>query len=376
MKTQNTTKILWKGPVFNPTGIATSAREMIKALAKKENVEVQCSDVWHSNFEFNEGLSFLNKPIDPNVGDVHTIMFDYPQFWRDGWGKVNGAFIHEGTKLHEGWIPQINNVEKLMVFSESNKKMFTWNGITVPMTVVPLGFDPEIYKKRTEDPEGTFVFLSVNSWGGTAMDRKGTDLLIKAFDEEFKEDEDVRLLLKVSTFWQQMPPGFYSVAVNSLLGHKNDKIMVNQDYLPEKELANFYPRSSIFVAPTRGEGFGLTLLNSLACGLPVITTKDDNSGHMDFCRNNPGVLWVDAPERLQGDPRFFAQGNLLAEPSLEDLKKQMRWAYENRDKLFEMGQQGADFVKDWTWDRSADKILEFLKKEEKRDEIAKGLIGG
>ncbi|MHA1150992.1 MAG: glycosyltransferase family 4 protein [Promethearchaeota archaeon] len=352
-------KIIWAGNVFNPTGLATANREIVKALLKL-GTEIQCTDIWHDGFEFNKGLKGLNNPINPNpkTTKVTTIFADYPQFWREGHGKLVGYFLHEGTRLIPGWNNLINRVEKLIVCSEATRNLFKWNDVVIPIEVVPYGTNPEIYKPG-EDPTGTFVFLSVNSWTGKEGDRKGTDLLIKAFDEEFK-DEDVRLVLKIGTFWEK---GInYQQAIQNILGHINDKIIVNGKYVTEDELAeHYYKKANCFVAPTRGEAFGLTIINAMACGLPVIVTKDVNSGHMDFCKGKDSVLWVDAPEVIQGDRRFYAEGNMLAEPDLESLKKQMRFAYENKDLREKALIVSEDIRKNWTWTRTAEKLLEVLK---------------
>jgi glycosyltransferase involved in cell wall biosynthesis len=352
-------KILWYGPVMNPTGISTAGREMVKALSKK--CQVQVMDPYQSIFEFNKDLKELNNQIDVKDCDA-TIVFDYPQFMPNKiYGRYIGHFIHEGTKLFDGWAHLMNRVEKMFVASEANRKMFNWNGINKPIKTISYGYNPEMYKPNFNEKTGTFIFLSVNSWTGEAGDRKGTDLLIKAFDEEFK-NEDVRLLLKISTFWQRIEdPLFYQKKVIQLIGHTNPNILINDKYIKEEELAGYYQKSDCFVSPTRGEGFGLTILNSLASGCPVIVPKDINAGYYDFCKGNKGVLWIDVPSVKQGDLRFYAQGNMLAEPDINSLKKQMRWAFEHRKELTEMGKEGYEFIKDLTWDKCADEIIKYVK---------------
>jgi glycosyltransferase involved in cell wall biosynthesis len=360
-----TKKVLWFGNVFNPTGIATANREIVKALVKL-GYKVQCADIWNDRWEFNKGLEFLNTAINPGKEDI-TIFADYPQNWKEGVGRLFGYFLHEGTLLYPGWSDTMNKVEKMFIPSKATKNLFKWNGVVVPMDVIPYGTNPDLYKplpfgtRTIEGNTDEYIFLSVNSWTGQIGDRKGTDILIKAFDEEFKEDEKVKLLLKIGTFWQKNSQEIYMESILNILGHTNKNIIFNEQYVPEEELVKHYQKSDCFVSPTRSEAFGLTILNAKACGLPVIVTKDINSGHMDFC-NDDSTLFIDAPKMEQADLRFFAEGNMQPIPEKESLKKQMRYAFDNGKMLRKKAIHNSETIrKEWTWSESAIKLMEAIK---------------
>jgi len=352
-------KLILNGNVFNPTGIATANREICKELVKL-GVKVQTTDIWRDTWDFNIGLEYLNQPINARPEEVVTLFSDYPNHWHDGLGKIYAMFLHEGTVLPLGWAERLNTVEKVFVPSQATKNLFRWNGVSKPIEVIHFGVN-EIYKPKKflkEEELGKFCFLSINSWTGKVGDRKGTDILIKAFDEEFK-NEDVKLILKISTFWEKNPPEFYMASINSILGHPNKNILFNSEYAKEEDLVEYYQKSHVFVSPTRGEAFGLTILNAIACGIPVIVTKDRNSGHMDFCQDLDSVLWIDAPEVEQGDPRFYEKGNMLAKPELKSLRKQMRYAYENYKSLKLKALLNSEKIrKEFTWKKTAKKIME------------------
>jgi len=352
-------KILWKGQIFNPTGIATANREMIKALHKL-GVKIQVTDPFRSDFE-NKGLEHFNNPID--VKDANTIFSDYPQTWSDGFGKLIGHPIHEGTRLIPGWSQLINRMEKIFVCSEANKNLYKWNDVVIPIEVIHYGTNPELYKPAEQSGERPFTFLSVNSWTGKKGDRKGTDLLIKAFDEEFKEGE-AELILKIGTFWQNKVD--FAERVADILGHENPDIIINSEFVKEQVLVDdYYQKADCFVAPTRGEGFGMTILNAMACGLPVVVTKDVNSGHMDFCKNKDSVVWIDAPEVEQGDLQFYAPGNMLAVPDFDSIKKGMRYAFENKEDLSKKALVVSHIIREnWTWEKTGEKIIKFLEEKE------------
>ena len=80
---------------------------------------------------------------------------------------------------------------------------------------------------------------------------------------------------------------------------------------------------------TRGEGYGLPLLEASCSGMPVITTNW--SGHLDFMRKGKfiGVDYemIDIPQsRIDGG--IFIEGARWADPSETDAKKRFRKFYE------------------------------------------------
>lgn len=345
-------RILWKGPVFNPTGVSTASRETIRALVNRGHL-VQCMDPWVET-DYTKGLKACNYPL--STFDI-TVHYDYPNKWRDNYmtqGHCYYSFIHEGTRAHPSDVDIINNHDSsFFVCSKRVKNLFTWSGVRKKIKVVPYGYNPEIYKISRIARSKDFTFCNINSWFGTAVDRKGTAILLKAFDQEFGNEPNVKLGLKISTFILNRDSNFYLECIKRILGHTNRNIMINTNLLPEKDLAYLYNSADCFVNATRAEGFGLTILNSLACGCPVIIPKDHNSGYMDFCEGNPGVIFVDLATPKLGDQTFYTDSNYLAEPDISSLRAKMRWAYENRDLLPSMGDRGFEYIKDWTWDRAA-----------------------
>lgn len=350
-------KIIWRGNIFNPTGIATAYREIVKSL--KDKAIVQAADIWHSGYDFTKGLEYLNNPIDAKDVDF-TVFADYPHLWRDAYGKVIACFLHEGTRLPPGWSQIINTADVVIVPSQATKNLFRVNGIQPKIEIVPFGVNSKLYFPNPVENED-FTFLYVNSWTGHGNDRKGADLLIKAFDEEFKPEEKVKLILKISTFWKKEPPQFYISAIKSLLGHSNPNILINVDYLPEDKLAEHFQKSDCFVMPTHGESFGLTAINAAACGLPIIITRDNNSGYMDFLRGKNSVLWIDSNKMEQADRKFFVEGNLQPVPDLTSLKKQLRYAFEHKELKQEAIKNSEEIRTNWTWGKSAEKLFEILK---------------
>lgn len=83
----------------------------------------------------------------------------------------------------------------------------------------------------------------------------------------------------------------------------------------DKELAGWYRQAMVFVSASHLEGFGLPVLEAMACGIPVVTTS--SGGVSDFAVHGVNCLMVPV-----GDPKALAGAidQLLDDP---DLRKRL-----------------------------------------------------
>ena len=370
-------KIYWNGVAFHPTGIAKMHREILKELAKKD-VKFHIFDNYNS--ELDDGNELRDKayyPIDVKDPKACTMMTYVPTTWPGdpkAVGRVYGLSIHEGDKLPDDWATVINNsIERLFVISKSNRNLFFNSGVRIPIHVIPGGIDT---KKFTPEGKGfptptefkdKCMFLNVNSWTGEEGDRKGTDVLIKAFMEEFSPEEDVVLYLKISTFWmpQYQAQNRIKQIGRSLNKNKIPFIFSDQSYLSEERLPELYRSADCFVAPTKGEGFGFTIGEAMACGVPVMVPKNPEAGYMDFVGDCP--YWIKTTNKEQSDRRFFCEGNMMPGIDIADLRKQLRAVYDQwkKDKsiLKKKGKECRKQIEPFTWEKCASKMMEVLEND-------------
>ena len=105
------------------------------------------------------------------------------------------------------------------------------------------------------------------------------------------------------------------------------KVHLLHGHLSGDEISSLYidPSVKAFVSLTRGEGFGLPLLEAAASGLPVIVT--DWSGHLDFLQKKKFIpvhyKLIDIP-KTKIDKRIFVEGAKWAEPIENDFKKKVK----------------------------------------------------
>jgi glycosyltransferase involved in cell wall biosynthesis len=172
--------------------------------------------------------------------------------------------------------------------------------------------------------------------------RKGPDVLLKAFINEFKEDEDVALILRC--YGRSGPDSdllpellYYIERELHVPLEKTPPIVLIPGFIPNDELPRLYTSAECFVLPTRGEGWGRPFVEALCSEMPVIATGW--SGQMDFLHNANSYL-IDyklAPTPL--DLELFA-GQKWADPDVDHLRSLMRHVYTHRCEAKEKAQVG------------------------------------
>lgn len=101
-------------------------------------------------------------------------------------------------------------------------------------------------------------------------------------------------------------------------------------YVPEQSKNDFYRLADLFVMPSRGEGFGIVLLEALGCGVPVIASCADGTreavldGRLGRIVDpgNPAELRDAIVESLATPPEI--DRDLLATFDFEELRKRLR----------------------------------------------------
>ncbi|MFB3896263.1 MAG: glycosyltransferase family 4 protein [bacterium] len=102
---------------------------------------------------------------------------------------------------------------------------------------------------------------------GTLEPRKNIAGLIQAYHQLPGEVQNQYKLVLVGKKGWQYQSLFNLVTKLNLENH-----VVFTDYIPESDLVYFYNAAAVFVYPSLYEGFGLPVIDALACGTPVVTS--------------------------------------------------------------------------------------------------------
>lgn len=175
------------------------------------------------------------------------------------------------------------------------------------LAVVPHGVDARFHPQAPElagrahrfgIPPGPFVV-----WVGTAEPRKNVPTLIEAFELLRQRVRDVSLVMVGA--WAES-----DIELDNRLSSMARSV-IRPGFVTDTELAQLYSASQAFVFPSLYEGFGLPLLEAMACGSPVVAS---NVGGIPEVVGDAGVLvdpedpgaFADALERVIEDASFAA----------------------------------------------------------------------
>lgn len=349
-------KIVYDSVIYTYEGITEHARKEAIELQKLGYQILLLDNRYREGFE--PELSTMYNPIDFTKNDYVTIVNQPPPRWEASKHYKNriGYLAFEG-KLPKEWVETINtsNVVEVWTPSEYCKDMFEKSGVNKNIEVIPHGLNDSFYPEDNKKND-TFTFFAMGTYHNN---RKGLDLVAKAFSEEFKDDEDVQLIFKVNNIYN--PNLNFNNYLNRYIdfGGNTNITYVNEN-LTEDELRDMFNSAHVYVSPHRSEGFGINILNAIGCGLPVVCTG--KTGNIDFTSEFDSVLHIESNglkwSRFQ-PPYDRAKWE---DPNLEDLKQKMRQAYKEYSSLSERAKQNSKVAHDkYSWKRVGETIDERIK---------------
>jgi glycosyltransferase involved in cell wall biosynthesis len=185
-------------------------------------------------------------------------------------------------------------------------------GSVAPAHVVGYGVDLALFTARSAAPSAKPLTVG---FVGALSQRKGARYLLGALAALPKGAARLILYTRAAVD-RDLIRGFESVDVELRSG------------LSDIALAADMRRCDLVALPSIAEGFGLVILEAMACGVPVLCTT--STGGADFIRH---------------------RGNgLLIEPgSVAAIEQELAWALTHRDELFQLGQAARTEAEKHTW---------------------------
>lgn len=195
-------------------------------------------------------INFLTEIHDGSkkIGEIHINRAHYRNFTPNRTNPFKAFFAKYWMY---GLVKKIKKLDRFVVLTEYDRQ--AWQDIPrVDVIPNPLPFFPEL----SNAPRRKRVIAV-----GRYFDEKGYDLLLKAWAIVEKRCDDWELVI-----YGDGNKSYYERIASSLNLDKNRCRLYDSIHEVQKE----YLDSSIFVCTSRFEGFGMGIIEAMACGLPVV----------------------------------------------------------------------------------------------------------
>lgn len=354
------------GTLFEPTGYAKANRHIVLELLQM-GVQFHYTPVH---------CEVVRVPLDPNIEaalhaiahsplpEQHIVFNHYPAIHvtKDRNRFTISMTMYECSRLPLAWVRKCYSMDEVWVPSHFNRETFYRSGIPLyKIRVMPYGIDPVKYSPG-QPPlpipgKRGYTFLSVCSFDG----RKGIDILLTAFLEEFAETEDVCLIIKTRATTEEeigrQQAYIDSIAFKTAGRSRSSVILISDIHSwTEQQLAMLYNSADSYVLPTCGEGWNMTVMEAMASGLPVITTRW--SAHLDFVNDANGYL-ISVQKYVPVCP--MNRRLLWAFPDPLHLRELMRHLFVHQEEATAKAILGRQTVIDnFTWQASASQMWQRL----------------
>jgi glycosyltransferase involved in cell wall biosynthesis len=212
------------------------------------------------------------------------------------------------------------------------------------IVVVPHGVQP-LYRPLADEPGGReLIARTQKTYGltapyllclGTLQRRKNIPRLLEAFARLKQAYKIPHQLALVGQKTSDLPENEISETLARLQLQRD---VIWTGYVPEQAKPALLSGATVFVLPSLYEGFGMPLLEAMACGAPVV------------CANTAAL------------PEVVGDSGLMFDPyNVENMAHTIYQALTDHDLQAKLRQQGLQRVQTFTWETCARKTLAVLE---------------
>jgi glycosyltransferase involved in cell wall biosynthesis len=137
--------------------------------------------------------------------------------------------------------------------------------------------------------------------------------------------------------------------------------------MTREQIQGFHKRGDCFILPSRGEGFGIPLAEAMAFGNPCIGSN--YGGVLEFMNQENSFLADCQVTPVSGMIFSNYNGKMCwGHPDVMQLRKYMRFVYENREAAKEIAVKGRDTIKEkFSWEIVGNTMVNRLEQIQRRN---------
>ena len=339
--------VLVRAPLLTMSGYGVHSRQIFRWLYERGNIDLRtnclnwgaCSWILDPSAENGMIGKIMEASSNANKKPDVSFQLQLPNEWDPNLAHHNiGVTAAVETDIcNPEWINNCNKMDAIVVPSKHTANVLLNSGnLNTQLHVISESYidECETVKPIDVDFDTNFNFLVLGQLTdhNPYRDRKNVMFTLRWLCEAFSDDPDVGIVLKTNSgkgtkIDRGITRKLLENVIKEIRPGPYPKIHFVHGHLKPGEVAGLYHHGKVnaLVSATRGEGFGLPLLEAAACGLPVIAT--DWSGHKDFLDMGK---WLKVESELVQIPKdridnqIFVEGAKWAEPNEESFKKIVR----------------------------------------------------
>lgn len=318
---------------------------------------VYCLPSKDGSFGIDSAIRYA-KEFAPNVSFLATDWWAFPRF----------PYEMPNSCLY-GPMDMVNYPEEIVSFTKKYWKIFSLcdfqkdmlkNQMGIDSVVIPHGVDTKIFRNLDKKeirrlhriPVDMFVFGTVNANSDKEMGggRKAWGVMFKALRHFLDQNPDIKAsdILWLIHSDPADPRGYPLIPIakkynlESIVKFSPPEI--HRVGLPDEQLVQLYNSFDVFLGASKREGFSLTTLEAIACGVPVISHSF--SAMKDLVTDHGWLV------RSVSDDLNMEMTPILSEtaiPDVYDLADKMKDAFFNESKRNEFSKKSIEFAKQFDW---------------------------
>jgi glycosyltransferase involved in cell wall biosynthesis len=291
-----------------------------------------------------QDVYFFPSPVIPliyqperSVVTVHDVAF---LFFPECFSQMLRTWLQIATERG------ISKAKKIIAVSESTKQdLISYYSVSAEKIVAIHHGVHEMYKPLDTDTSGQEVIETVKKKYrlegkyilclGTLQRRKNIPRLLQAFSVLKQTYNIPHKLVLVGQKTPELPEHEIFTTIERLLLQKE---VIWTGYIPEQDKPTLLSGADLFVLPSLYEGFGMPLLEAMACGVPVA------------CSNTSSF------------PEVVGQSGIMFDPyDVNSMTATIHRALVDEELRRSLSQQGLQRAKAFSWEHCAQKTLEVLE---------------